>query len=105
MLTMYAVGVCGSGKSDHYHIKQYGNGGVKHIFVLRTKCMFLYIAQYPVRWTAQNTLHFSFPGRPIHSDTNSASLGSILVMHLLRNDYSLTCQSLFTVRYSFIQLS
>ena len=49
MLTMYAVGVCGSGKSDHSQIKQYGNGGVKNIFVLRKKYMFLYIAQYPVR--------------------------------------------------------
>ena len=43
-----------------------------------------YIAQYPVRWTAQSTLHylFAFPGRPVHSDTNSASPGSI-GMHLI----------------------
>ena len=46
------------------------------------KGMFLkfYIAQYPVRRTAQSTLHFSSPGRSVHSDTNSASLGSILAM-------------------------
>ena len=50
-----------------------------------------YIAQYPVHWTAQSALHFSSPGRPVHSDTNSASLGSILAMQqLLSNDYSLT---------------
>ena len=49
-----------------------------------------YIAQYPVRWTAQSALHFSSPGRPVHSDTNSASPGSILAMQQLRNDYSLT---------------
>ena len=35
-----------------------------------------YIAQYPVRWTAQSALHFT-PGRPVHSDTNSTYLGSI----------------------------
>ena len=42
-----------------------------------------YIAQYPVRWTAQSALHFSSHDRPVHSDTNSASPGSILAM---RND-------------------
>ena len=48
-----------------------------------------YIAQYPVRWTAQSALHLSSPGRSVHSD-NSASLGSILAMQQLRNDYSVT---------------
>ena len=38
-----------------------------------------YIAQYPVRWTTHIALHFYFPDRPVHSDTNSASLESILV--------------------------
>ena len=42
-----------------------------------------YIALYPVRWTAQSASHFSSPGRPVHSDTNSASLGSILATHQL----------------------
>ena len=43
-----------------------------------------YIVQYPVRWTAQSALHFfALPGRPVHSDTNSASPGSILVMQQL----------------------
>ena len=44
-----------------------------------------YIAQYPVRWTAQSALHFlPSPGRPVHSDTNSASPGSILARQQLR---------------------
>ena len=41
---------------------------------------------------------------PVHSDTNSASLGSILARQQLRNDYSLACPPLFIARYSFIQL-
>ena len=66
----------------------------------------VYIAQYPVRWTAQSALHF-LPSRtgPVHSDTNSASLGSILAMQQLRNGYSFTFQQLSIARYSFIQLS
>ena len=60
-----------------------------------------YIAQYPVRWTAQSALHLSSPDRPVHSDTNSASLGSILAMQQLRNDYSLTCPPLSIARYPF----
>ena len=47
----------------------------------------------------------SSPGRPVHSDTNSASPGSILAMQQLRNDYSLTFPPLSVARYSFIQLS
>ena len=47
----------------------------------------------------------SSPGIPVHSDTNSASLGSILAMQQLRNDYSLTFPPLSIARYSFIQLS
>ena len=35
--------------------------------------MFVYIAQYPVRWTAQSAFHLT----PVHSDTNSTSPGSI----------------------------
>ena len=69
------------------------------------KVCFFYIAQYPVRWTAQSALHFSSPSRPVHSDTNSASRGSILAMQQLRNDYSLTCPPLSIARYSLIQLS
>ena len=47
----------------------------------------------------------SSPGRPVRSDTNSASLGSILAMQQLRNDYSLAYPPLSIARYSFIQLS
>ena len=63
------------------------------------------IAQYPVRWTAQSAIHASSPGRPVHSDTNSAALGSILAMQQLYKDYSLTFPPLSIARYSFIQLS
>ena len=66
-----------------------------------------YIVQYPVRWSAKSAIHLSSPGRHIHSGTNSASLGSILAMQKLRNDYSFTCPTLSiarTARYSFIQL-
>ena len=48
----------------------------------------------------------SSPGRPVHSDTNSASLGSILAMQQLRaTTKSLTFPPLSIARYSFIQLS
>ena len=51
--------------------------------------------------------HFASPGRPVHSDTNSASLGSILAMLQLRaKAKSLTFPPLSIIaRYSFIQLS
>ena len=52
------------------------------------KNVWFYIAEYPVRWTAQSALYFSSPGKPVNSDTNSVYLGSILAM--TRNDYSLT---------------
>ena len=46
------------------------------------------------------------PGRPVHSDTNSASLGSILDMPQLRaTTKSLTFPPLSISRYSFKQLS
>ena len=65
-----------------------------------------YIAQYPVHWTAQSALHFSSPDRPVHSGTNSASLGSILAMQkLCTTTKSLTFPPLPIARYSFIQLS
>ena len=49
---------------------------------------------------------FAFPGRHVHSDTNSASPGSILVRQQLRaKTKSLTCPPLSVARYSFIQLS
>ena len=63
-----------------------------------------YLVQYPVRWNAQSALHFT-PGRPVHSDTNSASLGRILAMQQL---CAKTIHSYFhrcLARYSFIELS
>ena len=49
---------------------------------------------------------FAVPGRPVHSDTNSASPGSILVRQQLRaKTKSLTCPPPSIARYSFIQLS
>ena len=41
--------------------------------------------QYPVCWTTQRALNtlFALPDRPVHSDTNSASPGSILAMQQL----------------------
>ena len=86
--------------NDYKYIYYYCNNVVKVC-----KRYVFYKALYPVRWTAQSALHLSSPGRPVHSDTNSASLGSILAMPHLRNDYSLTRPPLSIARYSFIQLS
>ena len=66
---------------------------------------FFYIALYPVRWTAQSALHFPPLADLFIPTPFSASLGSILVMQQLRNDYSLTFPPLSIARYSFIQLS
>ena len=64
-----------------------------------------YIAQYPVRCSKRFT-HFALPDRPVDSDTNSASPGSILVRQQLRaKTKSLTFPTLSIARYSFIQLS
>ena len=68
-----------------------------------------YIAQYPVKYPLDRSKRFTLvalPGsrRPVHSDTNSASLGSILAMQQLRNDYSLKCPPLSIAMYSFIHL-
>ena len=49
---------------------------------------------------------FASPGRPVHSDTNSASPGSILARQQLRaKAKSLTFPPLSIARYSIIQLS
>ena len=70
----------------------------------RNKKGMFYIAQNPVRWTAQSVLHFSSPGRPVHSETNSASPGSILAVQQLRKDDSLTFPPLSIARYACIHL-
>ena len=70
------------------------------------KVVFLYSAVYsPLDCSKRFTL-FAFPGRPVHSDTNSASPGSILAMQQLRaTTKSHTFPPLSIARYSFIQLS
>ena len=71
----------------------------------RKKKVWFYIALYPVRWTAQSALHFPPLADLFIPTPFSASLGSILAMQQLRNDYSLTFPPLSIARYSFIQLS
>ena len=67
--------------------------------------VWFYIALYPVRWTAQSALHFPPLADLFIPTPFSASLGSILAMQQLGNDYSLTYPPLSIARYSFIQLS
>ena len=76
----------------------------KLLFKKKVKVWF-YIALYPVRWTAQSALHFRPLADLFIPTPFSASLGSILAMQQLRNDYSLTFPPLSIARYSFIQLS
>ena len=76
----------------------------------RYNCSYLekvwfYLALYPVHWTAQSALHFPSLADLFIPIPFSVSLGSILAMLQLRNDYSLTFPPLSIVRYSFIQLS
>ena len=94
----------------HSHLLPNDINGLK-VYLVAFYCMLVvkkvkvcfYTAQYPVRWIAQSTLP---PGRPIHSDTNSASPGSILAMHQLRAmTKSLAFPPLSMAMYSFIQLS
>ena len=66
--------------------------------------VWFYIALYPVRWTAQSASHFPPLADLFIPTPFSASLGSILAMQQLRNDYSLTFPPLSIARYSFIQL-
>ena len=75
-----------------------------NVRMLKVKVWF-YIALYPVRWTAQSALHFPPLADLFIPTPFSASLGSILAMQQLRNDYSLTFTPLSIARYSFIQLS
>ena len=65
-----------------------------------------YIAQYPVRWTAQSALQFPPLADLFIPTPCSASPGSILAMQQLRAmTKSLTFPPLSIARYSFIQLS
>ena len=79
--------------------------GIVNQLIKKKVKVWFYIALYPVRWTAQSALH-SPPLADLFIPTPfSASLGSILAMQQLRNDYSLTFPPLSIARYSFIQLS
>ena len=60
--------------------------------------VWFYIAQYPVRWTAQSALHFPPLADLFIPTPFSASLGSIIAMQQLRNDYSLTFPPLSIAR-------
>ena len=77
---------------------------------IKRQVMFLYSAviaavSSPLDRSKRSTL-FAIPDRPVHSDTNSASTGSILAMQQLRaTTKSLTFSPLSIARYSFIQLS
>ena len=65
--------------------------------------VWFYIALYPVRWTAQSALHFLPSLTDLFIPTPfSASLGSILAMQQLRNDYSLTFPPLSIARHVLI---
>ena len=84
-------------------MNEYTNIICSLLIILEIKGMV--IAQYPVRWTAQSALHIPPLADLFIPTPFSASLGSILAMQQLRNDYSLTCPPLSIARYSFIQLS
>ena len=77
----------------------------KTLLISKKVKVWFYIALYPVRWTAQSALHFPPLADLFIPTPFSASLGSILAMQQLRNDYSLTFPPLSIARYSFIQLS
>ena len=74
---------------------------------VKVKVVFFYIAQYPVRWTAQSASHFLPSLTDLFIPTPfSASPGSILARQQLRaKTKSLTFPPLSIARYSFIQLS
>ena len=68
--------------------------------------MFLYSAVFSPLDRSKRFTRFALPGKLVHSDTNSATPGSILVMQQLRaTTKSLTFPPLSIARYSFIQLS
>ena len=77
------------------------------VIALDTKEGSFYIAQYPVRWTAQSASHFLPSLTDLFIPTPfSASPGSILARQQLRaKTKSLTFPPLSIARYSFIQLS
>ena len=70
------------------------------------KRSFLYSAVSSPLDRSKRFTRFAFPDRPVHSDTNSASPGSILAKQQLRDKTkSLIFPPPSIARYSFIQLS
>ena len=70
------------------------------------KVFFLYSAVSSPLDRSKRFTRFAFPDRPVHSDTKSASPGSILARQQLRaQTKSVTFPPLSIARYSFIQLS
>ena len=76
------------------------------VILVKKEGMFLYSAvSSPLDRSKRFTL-FALPDRHVHSDTNSASPGSILARQQLRaNTTSLTFPPPSIAKYSFIQLS
>ena len=73
--------------------------------IVKVKVVFFNAVSSPLDRSKRFTL-FAFPDRPVHSNPNSDSPGSILARQQLRaNTKSLTFPPLSIVRYSFIQLS
>ena len=93
------------GKEERYDRSKMGKIGLFGSKKKKKKKVWFYIALYPVRWTAQSALHFPPLADLFIPTPFSASLGSILAMQQLRNDYSLTFPPLSIARYSFKQLS
>ena len=84
----------------------YSNYLVRSIDIGKGKGSFLYSAVSSPLDRSKRFTHFASPDRPVHSDTNSASPGSILARQQLRaKTKSLTFPPLSIARYSFIQLS
>ena len=62
-----------------------------------------YIAQYPVHWTAQNTLHFTPWQTCSFRHQLNFSGKHLATQQLLREDYSVTFPPPSIARYSFLQ--
>ena len=78
--------------------------GIGMVYIYIYTCIYIYIAQYPVRWTDQTALHFT---AQTSSFRHQLDFFGIIQPRLLRANtvYSLTFPPLSIARYSFIQLS
>ena len=94
--------------SYHQHPKRWEWNSNGHVFKDHRGSLkvVLYSAVFsPLDRSKRFTL-FALPDRPVHSDTNSTSPGSILAMQQLRaKAKSLTFPPLSIARYSFTKLS